>query len=175
MISIKIWSSRFLLLLHHFVLTLFSSNKSCHITPIVSGQPVNAWLHWEKVNNLLLLLRDGSLFGQTWFLLSTSAFFTFLLQLSQGGKRSDGRSPEGIRPITSTCGLLPRAHGSALFTRGETQVCRSVVLLLIKYLNVHLSSFFYYMHACLWENTRSDLHKPIWPPLQLIWFFLNSG
>jgi hypothetical protein len=41
----------------------------------------------------------------------------------QGGKRSDGRTPHEIRPINSSCGLLPRAHGSALFTRGETQVC----------------------------------------------------
>ncbi|KAG4176203.1 hypothetical protein ERO13_A11G229100v2 [Gossypium hirsutum] len=45
-----------------------------------------------------------------------------------GGKRSDGRSPEDIRPITSSCGLLPRAHGSALFTRGETQSLAVVTL-----------------------------------------------
>lgn len=42
--------------------------------------------------------------------------------VSQGGKRSDGRNPFEIRLINSQCGLLPRAHGSALFTRGETQV-----------------------------------------------------
>lgn len=36
-------------------------------------------------------------------------------------KRADGRSPDQIRPITSAVGLLPRTHGSALFTRGETQ------------------------------------------------------
>lgn len=41
----------------------------------------------------------------------------------QGGKRSDGRTPKEIRPINSSCSILPRAHGSALFTRGETQVC----------------------------------------------------
>ena len=48
------------------------------------------------------------------------SFYIFLLP--QGGKRSDGRTPDGIRPIDSRCGLLPRAHGSSLFTRGETQV-----------------------------------------------------
>ncbi|XP_050213756.1 probable polyribonucleotide nucleotidyltransferase 1, chloroplastic [Mercurialis annua] len=42
-------------------------------------------------------------------------------RIVEGGKRSDGRTPEGIRPINSRCGLLPRAHGSTLFTRGETQ------------------------------------------------------
>lgn len=42
-------------------------------------------------------------------------------RIVEGGKRSDGRTPDEIRPINSRCGLLPRAHGSALFTRGETQ------------------------------------------------------
>ncbi len=36
-------------------------------------------------------------------------------------KRIDGRSHEDIRPITCEVGVLPRTHGSALFTRGETQ------------------------------------------------------
>jgi polyribonucleotide nucleotidyltransferase len=35
--------------------------------------------------------------------------------------RADGRKPGEIRLISSTVGLLPRTHGSALFTRGETQ------------------------------------------------------
>ena len=35
--------------------------------------------------------------------------------------RIDGRNPEQIRPITCEVGILPRTHGSALFTRGETQ------------------------------------------------------
>jgi polyribonucleotide nucleotidyltransferase len=37
------------------------------------------------------------------------------------GIRMDGRDTDTIRPITVEVGLLPRAHGSALFTRGETQ------------------------------------------------------
>lgn len=36
-------------------------------------------------------------------------------------KRVDGRGTKDIRPISCEVGLLPRAHGSALFTRGETQ------------------------------------------------------
>ncbi len=35
--------------------------------------------------------------------------------------RSDGRSPDQIRPITCEVNVLPRTHGSSLFTRGETQ------------------------------------------------------
>jgi polyribonucleotide nucleotidyltransferase len=39
----------------------------------------------------------------------------------KNGKRIDGRSLDTVRPIVAEAGLLPRAHGSALFTRGETQ------------------------------------------------------
>ncbi len=38
------------------------------------------------------------------------------------GVRADGRATDEIRPIWSRIGILPRAHGSGLFTRGETQV-----------------------------------------------------
>ncbi|MBV8060432.1 MAG: polyribonucleotide nucleotidyltransferase, partial [Alphaproteobacteria bacterium] len=37
------------------------------------------------------------------------------------GRRIDGRTTKDIRPIVCEVGVLPRAHGSALFTRGETQ------------------------------------------------------
>ena len=42
-------------------------------------------------------------------------------QIVGEGKRLDGRSYNDVRPITCEVGILPRAHGSALFTRGETQ------------------------------------------------------
>ena len=38
------------------------------------------------------------------------------------GKRVDGRGMEEIRPLASEVGVLPRVHGSGLFTRGQTQV-----------------------------------------------------
>ncbi len=44
------------------------------------------------------------------------------------GKRLDGRGYKEIRPITVEVGILPRTHGSALFTRGETQSLTSVTL-----------------------------------------------
>jgi polyribonucleotide nucleotidyltransferase len=44
------------------------------------------------------------------------------------GKRVDGRATNEIRPITIEIGLLPRAHGSALFTRGETQALVAATL-----------------------------------------------
>jgi len=44
------------------------------------------------------------------------------------GKRPDGRDNNAIRPISCEVGILPRTHGSALFTRGETQALVSVTL-----------------------------------------------
>lgn len=44
------------------------------------------------------------------------------------GKRLDGRGTKDIRPITCEVALLPRSHGSALFTRGETQSVTTVTL-----------------------------------------------
>jgi polyribonucleotide nucleotidyltransferase len=44
------------------------------------------------------------------------------------GKRLDGRSTTQIRPIWSEVGYLPSAHGSAIFTRGETQSLTTVTL-----------------------------------------------
>lgn len=42
-------------------------------------------------------------------------------QILDGEPRIDGRDTRTVRPITIRTGLLPRTHGSALFTRGETQ------------------------------------------------------
>ncbi|MFN3486303.1 MAG: polyribonucleotide nucleotidyltransferase, partial [Planctomycetota bacterium] len=44
------------------------------------------------------------------------------------GKRADGRGLKDIRPISIQLGLLPRTHGSALFTRGETQALCTTTL-----------------------------------------------
>lgn len=43
-------------------------------------------------------------------------------------KRADGRAMDEVRPITCEVGILPRVHGSALFTRGETQALVTTTL-----------------------------------------------
>src|SRR5262249_21762672 len=43
-------------------------------------------------------------------------------------KRPDGRAQDEIRPIETEIDVAPRTHGSALFTRGETQILSSVAL-----------------------------------------------
>ncbi len=52
----------------------------------------------------------------------------FREDLIQNGRRPDGRAFNEIRPISIEVGLLPRTHGSALFTRGETQAMVTVTL-----------------------------------------------
>ena len=49
-------------------------------------------------------------------------------QVLDTGSRVDGRAPAEVRPITVDTALLPRAHGSALFTRGQTQALASTTL-----------------------------------------------
>lgn len=49
-------------------------------------------------------------------------------QIMEQGVRVDGRKCNEIRPISSQVGILPRAHGSGLFTRGSTQVLSVVTL-----------------------------------------------
>jgi polyribonucleotide nucleotidyltransferase len=49
-------------------------------------------------------------------------------QVLEKGERVDGRDLDTIRPISIETGFLPRAHGSALFQRGETQALASVTL-----------------------------------------------
>ena len=43
-------------------------------------------------------------------------------------KRPDGRAIKQIRPLAAEIDLIPRAHGSAMFTRGQTQICDCVTL-----------------------------------------------
>ena len=63
----------------------------------------------------------------------STAFSNMKKQIMRGhivndGKRIGGRTFTDIRDITSEVGLLPRTHGSALFTRGETQALATITL-----------------------------------------------
>jgi polyribonucleotide nucleotidyltransferase len=49
-------------------------------------------------------------------------------QVLDTGKRVDGRGPREVRPISIDTSVLPRAHGSALFTRGQTQALVAITL-----------------------------------------------
>ena len=69
-------------------------------------------------------LTEGEL-GQVSYLMQKKVVRTWLLR---DGKRVDGRGINEIRPLAAEVGILPRAHGSGMFTRGQTQVLTAVAL-----------------------------------------------
>jgi polyribonucleotide nucleotidyltransferase len=54
----------------------------------------------------------------------------------EDGERPDGRSMTDIRPLSSEVGILPRTHGSSLFTRGATQAMNIVTLAPLSYAQI---------------------------------------
>ncbi len=72
------------------------------------------------------------------------------------GIRPDGRGLKEIRPISCEVGLLPRTHGSGLFTRGETQV------LTIATLGTHSDE--QVMDSLMAEETKRFIHHYNFPP-----------
>lgn len=66
--------------------------------------------------------------GQIQATLETIQEETIRGSIIRDGKRIDGRSVKDIRPISCDVGILPRTHGSGLFTRGETQVMVATTL-----------------------------------------------
>ncbi|WP_017931489.1 polyribonucleotide nucleotidyltransferase [Robiginitomaculum antarcticum] len=61
---------------------------------------------------------DGSVFDDSFKALESKTVRSSVIKT---GKRIDGRKLDEVRQITAEAGFLPRTHGSALFTRGETQ------------------------------------------------------
>jgi polyribonucleotide nucleotidyltransferase len=69
--------------------------------------------------NVLIASQETGAFGETFKSLEKSVMRTMIMK---EGVRADGRKADEIRPIKCHVGVLPRVHGSALFTRGGTQV-----------------------------------------------------
>jgi len=67
----------------------------------------------------------------------TAAIHTDVRQgIVEHGTRPDGRKLDEIRPLSSEVGILPRAHGSSLFTRGMTQALNIVTLAPLSYVQL---------------------------------------
>ncbi len=74
-----------------------------------------------KAKGLALFADDEAALAVAPEVLGTLEYETVRNNILDTGKRIDGRDTKTVRPIEVEVGLLPRAHGSALFTRGETQ------------------------------------------------------
>ncbi len=70
---------------------------------------------------LELAAEEGDLLKSLRGILSDIEYNALRAQVLDSGLRVDGRRPNEVRPITIEASVLPRAHGSALFTRGQTQ------------------------------------------------------
>lgn len=95
------------------------------LIPVLYEQPDKASRN-AAVNALLTELKAQ--FGETVDPLLVQQAFEEVMKevvrrrILDEGIRVDGRDPYTIRPLSAQVGLLPRTHGSGLFTRGETQV-----------------------------------------------------
>lgn len=65
------------------------------------------------------------LVGEIFYEIQSSTVRSLLLDK---GQRMDGRAMDEVRPITMDVGILPRSHGSSIFTRGETQALSMATL-----------------------------------------------
>lgn len=89
-------------------------------------------------------------------------------QILEEGVRPDGRTPTEIRPISCEVGLLPRVHGSGLFTRGQTQVMTACTLGMIsdmqKLFDLTDEEYKRYMHHYNMPPYSTGETKPIRGP-----------
>ncbi|MGI8496156.1 MAG: polyribonucleotide nucleotidyltransferase [Gemmatimonadaceae bacterium] len=80
----------------------------------------------EAIQSLTVDFPDASKDIQT--LVGDAEYNALRSQVLEQGERVDGRRHDEVRPITIDTGVLPRAHGSSLFTRGQTQALVAVTL-----------------------------------------------
>jgi len=80
----------------------------------------------QAIEQLLVEFPDNS--KDVKALVEDTEYHALRSQVLDTGKRVDGRGTKEVRPITIDAPVLPRAHGSALFTRGQTQALVAVTL-----------------------------------------------
>ena len=91
------------------------------------GKEKHEYVHYEIPQEL----NDGD--NEEWMALIGDALYqyekkTVRKMILVDHKRPDGREIKQIRPLAAEIDLIPRAHGSAMFTRGQTQICDVVTL-----------------------------------------------
>jgi len=116
---------------------------TAQVTELVGQQVANAYLQTDRTarKETLGALRkelarslEADLQSGRWSLADVQREFVELeyralrRQVLQQKRRVDGRGLDDVRRITTRVGVLPRTHGSALFTRGETQALVTVTL-----------------------------------------------
>jgi polyribonucleotide nucleotidyltransferase len=92
-------------------------------------------------------------FGPAWKSLQKKVMRSRVIEK---GVRLDGRGPTDIRPLSAEVGLVPRAHGSALFQRGDTQVLNVTTLGMLRMTQM--------IDTLDLEETKRYMHHYNFPP-----------
>lgn len=87
----------------------------------------------ENIRNITDRLSVALADHEDWIAVLDAAVYqyqkkTVRKMILKDGKRPDGRRMDQIRPLSAEVDIVPRVHGSALFTRGQTQICDIVTL-----------------------------------------------
>ncbi|MBQ9391498.1 MAG: polyribonucleotide nucleotidyltransferase [Lachnospiraceae bacterium] len=87
----------------------------------------------ENIKNITEKLEEAFAENEEWLEVLGEAIYqyqkkTVRKMILVDHKRPDGRAIDQIRPLSAEVDLIPRVHGSAMFTRGQTQICDIVTL-----------------------------------------------
>ncbi len=87
----------------------------------------------ENIKNIKATLEEKFADNEEWLGFIDDAVYqyqkkTVRKMILKDHKRPDGRAIDQIRPLAAEVDLIPRVHGSAMFTRGQTQICDVVTL-----------------------------------------------
>ncbi len=87
----------------------------------------------ENIRRITEKLEEAFAENEEWLAVLDEAVYqyqkkTVRKMILQDKKRPDGRAMNQIRPLAAEVDLIPRVHGSAMFTRGQTQICDVVTL-----------------------------------------------
>ena len=87
----------------------------------------------ENINKIIERLEEAFAENEEWLAILGEAIYqyekkTVRKMILKDHKRPDGRAINEIRPLSAEVDLIPRVHGSAMFKRGQTQICDVVTL-----------------------------------------------
>ena len=87
----------------------------------------------ENIRNITARLEEAFAENEEWMAVLGEAIYqyqkkTVRKMILKDHKRPDGRAIDQIRPLAAEVDLIPRVHGSAMFSRGQTQICTITTL-----------------------------------------------
>ena len=87
----------------------------------------------ENIRNITARLEEAFAENEEWLGMLGEAIYqyekkTVRKMILKDHKRPDGRALDQIRPLSAEVDIIPRVHGSAMFTRGQTQICNVTTL-----------------------------------------------